>query len=283
MLLNLGVRGHDFGKLPLPDLASRIASAGLRCVQLAPPKAVAGLETDVGTLSPGFAVMCREALAREGVAIAVLGCYINLSEPEASRREPQLERFKTYLRLARDFGCSIVGTESGSLASDFSWHPDNHGEHAYRGVLESVAELVAEAESFGVCVGIEGVAHFTIHSPQRLRRLLDDIGSSHLQIILDPVNLLGATIHRDQERIVKEAFDLLGDRIAVAHLKDFVMEEGRFRSVAAGTPGGMLDTELFLRLLAERKPGVQIVLEDTHPDTIASSVETVRTLAATLG
>ena len=272
--MNLGVRAHDFGKLPVEELAARIATHGLTCVQLAVAKAVAGIETDAGRLTPGLAGHVRAAFARHGIQIAVLGCYVNLADPDAGTLRAQLGRFKDHLRLARDFGCSVVGTETGSLNADFSWHPDNHGEAAFNAVLANVRELVGEAEKFGVCVGVEGVERYVIDSPRRLRRLVDEVGSPNLQLILDPVNLLNVRNHGDQEAIIEEAFALLGERIAILHVKDFVVEDGRFRSVPAGQ--GQLNHGLFLRRAKERKPWIHTLLEDTAPATIGESVRFVR-------
>jgi len=272
--MQLGVRAHDFGKLPVEELAHRIAAHGLTCVQLAVVKALAGIDTDAGRLSPGLACHVREAFAHHGIQIAVLGCYVNLADPDAATLRVQLGRFKEHLRLARDFGCSVVGTETGSLNSDFSWHPDNHGEAAFTTVLANVRELVREAEKFGVCVGVEGVERYVIDSPRRLRRLVDEVGSPNLQLILDPVNLLNARNHLDQAAILEEAFALLGERIAILHAKDFVVEAGQFRPVPAGQ--GQLNYGLFLRRAKEHKPWISTLLEDTNPATIGESVRFMR-------
>ena len=130
--MRLGVRAHDFGKLPVEELAGRIASKGFSCVQLAPPKAIAGFDTDLGRLSPGFACHVKEAFQRQHLQIAVLGCYINLADPDAGQRQRQLARFKEYLRHARDFGCSVVGTETGSVNPDFSRNNFSKNEINYQ-------------------------------------------------------------------------------------------------------------------------------------------------------
>lgn len=268
--MKLGVRAHDFGKLPVEELAARVAGQGLTCVQLAPTKGIAGFDSDAGRLSPGFAWHVREAFRARGVQIAVLGCYINLADPDESARRFQLGRFKEYLRHAREFGCSVVGTETGSLNSDFSWHAENHGEAAFQTVLASVRDLVREAEKFGVFVGIEGVERYTIHDPKRLKRLLDEVDSPNLQIIWDPVNLLNAKNCHDQRAIVDESWALLGDRIAIVHAKDFVFEGGQFRAVPAGQ--GQLDYALVLKHVKARKPWCNVLLEDTQPLTVHRSV-----------
>lgn len=272
--MRLGVRAHDFGKRPLDELAGQIAAHGFCGVQFAPTKAIAGYDDDVGRLSPGLAGFARETFQRHGIHIAVLGCYINLGDPEEGRKRPQMERFKDYLRHARDFGCSVVGTETGSVNADYSFHPDNHGEKAFQTVLVSMRELVREAEKFGVCVGLEGVERYVIESPRRLKRIVDEVDSGNLQIILDPVNLLNIGNHHDQRAIMEESFALLAPRIGIMHVKDFVVADGQFRSVPAGQ--GQLDLALLCRLIKQHKPWIDILLEDTQPATVAQSVAHVK-------
>jgi len=274
MTIHVGVRAHDFGKPPLEQLAAEVAAHGLCCVQFAPPKSIPGLDDDAGRLSPGLALHARDTLAARGVHIAVLGCYINLADPDEASRRHHLARFKAYLRLARDFGCSLVGTETGSLHSDFSFHPENHDEAAFQRVLAGVRELVQEAERFGSTVAIEAVVRHVVHEPKRLRRLLDEIGSPNLQVILDPVNLLDAgNVHR-QDEIIEEAFALLADRIAVLHAKDCVLGDSVLTSVPAGQ--GQLNTPLLFRLAKRHKPGIDVLLEDTQPATLQQTVDFVR-------
>ena len=273
MTIHAGVRAHDFGKLPLAALAAEVAARGLCCVQFAAPKSIPGFDDDAGRLSPGLAIHVREILAARGIHIAVLGCYINLADPDDAARRRHLARFKDYLRLARDFGCSLVGTETGSLNADFSFHPENHGEAAFQRVLASARELVREAERFGTTVAIEAVERYVIHTPARLRRLVDELDSPNVQVILDPVNLLNADNFHDRDAILEEAFALLGDRIAVLHAKDAVMDGGVFKSVPAGQ--GQLTYPLFFRLAKKHKPGIDVLLEDTQPATLQQTVDFV--------
>lgn len=275
--MRLGVRAHDFGKMQLEELARQIASHGLCAAQFAAPKSIPGFDSDAGRVSPGLATYAREALRAEGVSIAVLGCYINLGTPDEADARFQMGRFKEYLRHARDFGCGMVGTETGSVRTDFAFHPDNRGEAAFQRVLVRVRELVREAERFGVFVAVEGVSSFVINSPKRLKRLIDEVGSNNLQIIFDPVNLVNADNWREQDAIIGESFELFGDRIAAFHAKDFVITtEGAYKQVAAGTAGGLLNYPLFFKLAKQHKPYAYVLLEDTKPDTLAQTVAFAR-------
>lgn len=260
--MNIGIRAHDFGKMPAEDLAAKVAAHGFTSIQLALAKALEGINTETGCQSPGLAYFLRDTFRKKGIRIAVLGCYINPIHPDREERKRQLVRFKEHIRFARDFGCSIVATETGSCNADFSFHPDNHSDAAFKLLQESVEEMVAEAEKFGVLVGIEPVTSHTVFSSRRMRELLDAIPSNHLQAVFDPVNLITFENHREQENIIKEAFELFGDRMVAVHAKDFGIEGGKKQWARAGT--GLLNYPLLLELLKARKPYVDILLEDTR-------------------
>lgn len=66
-----------------------------------------------------------------------------------------------------------------------------------------------EAEKFGVIVGIEGGINHPIHTPQRMKRLLDDISSTNLQVIYDPANFMSLENYKEQEQVIEEAVTLL--------------------------------------------------------------------------
>ncbi|MDF9826071.1 L-ribulose-5-phosphate 3-epimerase [Ereboglobus sp. PH5-10] len=263
--------------MQLDELARRIAAHGLCAAQFAAVKSIPDFDPDAGRVSPGLATHAREAFRAEGVSIAVLGCYINLGTPDEADARFQMGRFKEYLRHARDFGCGMVGTETGSVRADFVFHPDNHGEAAFQRVLSRVRELVREAEKFGVFVAVEGVTSYVVNSPRRIKRLIDEVGSNNLQIIFDPVNLVNADNHKNQDAIIEESFALFGERIAAFHAKDFVITpEGEYKQVAAGTAGGLLNYPLFFKLAKQHKPWAYVLLEDTNPETLARTVAFAR-------
>ena len=93
--------------------------------------------------------------------------------------------------------------------------------------------------------------------------MLDAIASPNLQIIFDPVNLLDISNYQDRENIIREALTILGDDIAVVHIKDFVVEDGKLVSVAAGT--GEMDYGDIIRFVKREKPYIHVTLENTNP------------------
>jgi L-ribulose-5-phosphate 3-epimerase len=275
--LHAGVRAHDFGKLPIEELGRRVREKGFTAIQLALAKSLPGIGTAPGFLSPGFANHVRDALARHGVTIAVLGCYINPIHPDPEIRRRELARFTEHLRFARDFGCSVVATETGSRAPDCSYHPETETEEALEEFIGVIRGLVSTAERFGVTVGIEGVAgQHTISTQERMVRVLEAIDSPNLGVVYDPVNFLPVerTVEL-QEDSIEGAFERFGDRIVTVHAKDFTVVDGRKKGdLPAGT--GLLNWNLLFRLLKKRKPMMHVLLENTTPETMDRTLRFVR-------
>jgi sugar phosphate isomerase/epimerase len=272
--IRLGIRAHDLGRFSADDLARRVAAEGLDCVQLALGKAIEGVDLRHGVINAGLASGIGDAFGRHKVRIEVLGCYINPIHPDPETRISLIGLFKEHLRHAREFGCDIVALESGSLNGDYSPHPGNTSEAAFQNLLVSMREMVLEAEDCGVMVGIEAVTSHVISTPEKMRRLLDEIPSPHLQVVFDPVNLLSLANCLSQREIMRRSFDLFGDRIAVVHAKDFRVGDGCLAVCPAGV--GMLDYELLLSWLARHKTGIAILLEEAGPDHVASCVRFIR-------
>jgi L-ribulose-5-phosphate 3-epimerase len=272
--MNIGIRAHDFEIRPLEDLVKEIAGKGFTSVQLALSKSFAEINTEKGSLSPGLAHHIGRAFSRKDIQIAVLGCYFNMIHPDPVERRYGIERFKEHIRFARDFGCSIVATETGNVHPEISYTEENFKEEPFLEVVESVRELVKEAEKFGVIVGIEAGVNHPVYSPKVMKRLLDTIDSHNLQVILDPVNLLTVDTYKNQEEIFQEAMELFGDRVVVLHAKDFIIENNQLLPTAVGK--GLLNYEFILNTIKKKKPFINILLEETKEPFIDDSMAFIK-------
>lgn len=274
-MLSIGLRAHDFGKGTVEQIAEKVSGKDAVCIQLALGKAIEGFSFNPGCLTPGLGNHIRKALGEKGVHVAVFGCYFNVADPDVNERRKAIERFKEHIRMARSMGCSLVGTETGSLNRDMSYHPDNHGEEALNTVVEVMKELTEEASRFGVFVGMEGVSKFTINSVERIKEVLDRVDSTNLQIIFDPVNLVNVDNYQNHvEEIIERGFELFGDRIAVIHAKDFVIEGGEVKTTVPGR--GLLNYPVLLKKIKETKPHIEVMVEDMKPEHMEEAIRYIR-------
>ena len=268
-MLNLGVRAHDFGQRPARELAAVVRAAGFSCVQLALPKALPGFSPEPGQVTRAVARQIRDAFLEEGIEIAVLGCYINPVHPDPAVREFSLVRFEELLRYARDFDCSVVATETGSLSPDGSFHPGTSDERVFDQLVGAFRRLAVTAEAAGVRIGIEGVfrAH-TVSTHDRMERLINAVGSPALGVVYDPANFLPASEVGLWEASVADALDRFGSRLVAVHAKDCRMDGGnKTGDLVAGT--GAVPYPYFLGRLQREHPGIPILVEDVNPDTFA--------------
>ena len=267
-MINIGIRAHDLGKMDIQTLAEKVSRYGFSSIQLALKKSIPGMDEDRGRLSPGFGNHIRDALSIRGINIAVLGCYINPVHPEPAARQNAIERFTEHLRYARDFGCSVVGTETGSTLPDSGFTGDIYKEETFQEFIKTLKVLVSAAEKTGAIVGIEGVADKnTIFSHERMTRTLEMIPSPNLGVIYDPVNFLPNDRISESNAIMEEAFQKFAPRMVAVHAKDYTVKDGKkVGTLPAGT--GMLDYELLFDLIRHYKPWIHVLLENNSPKTI---------------
>lgn len=262
--MQLGIRLHDTKKLPIEERIADVHQLGFACGHLALGKVITEFPTTDEALTPGLAMYLKNLFARNQVDIAVLGCYLNLANPNKEQLAKTVHRYMAHIRFASWLGCGVVGTETGAPNETYTHVPECHGEEALQTFITNLRPVVEYAENMGVVVAIEPVWKHIVCNPVRARRVLDEINSPNLQIILDPVNLLDISNYQDQVAIVEEAIDLLGPDVAMVHLKDYVVENGALKSVGCGF--GQMDYTAVMKFMKERKPYIHATLEDTTPE-----------------
>lgn len=225
----IGARTHDFGnqeELSFGEKLALIKRCGYETIQLAPAKALPEIK-DIHSVSPRHIEAIRADLEKAALPVSVLGCYI---EPSLSNRQARLrnvETFCQYLRYAKALGTQIVGTETTHFPM-----PDNQQrEAAYRNLKDSVKRMAEVAEKEDVYIGLEPVAEHTMNDPEITRRLLDEVQSQKVRVILDPANLILAEQVDRQEEIIQQAQAFLGEQVVALHVKNFVVKDGEKQMV----------------------------------------------------
>lgn len=273
-MLTFGVRAHDMDKVPFEELIGDIHDRGIECIQLALKKSITEFNVSNEALTPGLGAYMKDILNTNRVDIAVLGCYLNLATPDAAELYKNMETYKANIRFAKYLGAFMVGTETGAVNTKYEYSPENHSDKALKIFTDNLRPLVAYGEKLGVIIGIEPVATHIVSNVTRAKKVLDAIESPNLQIILDPVNLILADNYMDQREIMEEAFTLIGEKISVIHLKDFVIEGNEKKKAPIGQ--GQLDISALLSLLKKHKPYIQILMEDIRPSYINEAREYIR-------
>ena len=181
--------------------------------------------------------------------VALSGTY-NMIDPDIQKREAGLRKLRYVAAQCKLLGTSVITLCTGSRDSHSMWraHPDNNSASAWKDLVESMNLALEVAAEFNVSLAFEPEVSNVIDSAQKARRLLDEMKSPYLKVVMDGANIF----HKDElpkmREILDEAFALLGNDIALAHAKD-LDRDGHAGNLAAGT--GLLDYDQYIGLLNE--------------------------------
>ena len=266
-IMKRGIRGHDIRAEGLENICVSAKEHGIGYIQLVLERSIDGFKT--GDFTEEYARRIKSGLGEAKVAI--LGSYINPSNPDDDGLRSDIEKFKEKIRYASILNPIAVGTETGIYKEGLT-----DSEEAYKRVLATLKEIVAEAEKYGVNVGIEGVHCFVINTPQKMKRLVDDLDSDNVKVIFDPVNYLNIDNYMKQDKMIENMFSLFADKICVLHAKDFVIENGEFKAVKPTE--GMLNYKLIFEKMKEHNLDLPIICEEINEYEASIALDKLETL-----
>ena len=184
-----------------------------------------------------------EASRAAGVSLAGVSATYNMIHPDEAQRRDGMRRLGVMIAAARSMGTRFVTLCTGSRDPQDQWrfHPDNQSSDAWRDLLVEMESAVGMAEAHSIDLGIEPELANIVNSADAAQRLINDLASQRLRIVLDPANLFEVAGDTQQRDIIARSVDLLGDRIAMAHAKD---RDAKGGFVAAGS--GVIDFRHFI-------------------------------------
>lgn len=277
MKFNIGIRGHDFDKVEdVKVLARKIKLKGINSIQFAPAISFPNIPFEEENMNPGMGKYYRKNFEQEGIDIAILSCYINMIHPDLTTRQANINKFKKYLSVARSFGADMVATETGCVDAEIHYTENNFSDEAFEMVVKSVKELVDHAEKVGMIVAIEGGKNHPIHTPERMKELIDRVNSKNMQVVLDVTNYLMPNTYQNQRDIIDSSFALFGSELVAIHLKDFIVKNGIIEPVAIGT--GEMDFEYLLEKVNKEKPFLNLIMEETKEKDVSKSIKYLNSL-----
>lgn len=264
-MMQIGVRLHDIPGNTFEERVRNAAGEHFDCVHLALSKAAKEYPYGKETLTPGYASYIRKTFEKAGMDISIFGCYQNLANPNPEKLKSIQEMYVQSLMFSKWLGATVVGTETGSVTEDYKPGPYDLTDEALDRFIDGLRPVVEAAEKVGGIIAIEPVCYHIVSSPKRARRVLDEIHSPNLKIIYDQVNMVDAENYTRIDSLIDEYLELLGDEIACVHIKDYVIENGKRRSVSTGR--GIMPEASYkkiVRWLAEHKPYAYVSFEDSN-------------------
>jgi sugar phosphate isomerase/epimerase len=215
------------------------------------------------------------AMAARGIRFASIAGTYNMIDPDLGQRRRGLERLAKLAKASRRLGNRVITLCSGTRDPENMWrrHPDNDGPEAWRDMVEAMSQAAAIAEANDVIMAIEPEVSNVVDSAAKARRVLDDVGSPHLKVVMDAANVFHRGELPRMAEILDEAFQLIGTDVVLAHAKD-LDHDGDAGHLAAGH--GVLDYDRYVRLLKQVGYSGALVLHGLTEDQIDGCVAFLR-------
>jgi sugar phosphate isomerase/epimerase len=252
---------------------------GLTCVQMS--MVCAGLPEMPDQIPAELPDRMRREASARGIAIGSVTGTFNMTHPDAEHRRTGLRRLRIIAEACPRIGTSFIHVCTGTRDPNSMWrpHPDNGSPEAWRDMAACVREATDIARQANVVLAFEPEMSNLVDSARKARRLLDEVGSPHLKVTMDPANLFHAgELHRMKE-ILDEAFALLGKDIVLCHAKD-LDHDGEAGHKPAGH--GVLDYDRYVSLLRQYKFKGPILLHGLTVEQVPGCLAFLRAKLATV-
>ena len=269
--MQLGIFAKTFVRPTLEQTLEAVLAHKLDCIQF--NFSCAGLESMPQQIDPVLAKRIGAAARERRIRMAAVSGTFNIIHPDAKQRADGFHRLEIIAANCHTIGTNLITLCTGTRDPDDMWraHPNNDSADAWRDLISGVNKTVEIAEKYDLFLGIEPELANVINSASKARRLLDEMKSPRLKIIMDGANLLHADELPRARTIWQEAFDLLGRDIAIAHAKDLAAD-GSF--AAAGR--GALDYGLYVRLLRSVNFAGPLILHGLSEAEVDASARLLR-------
>jgi len=230
----------------LEDRLDAAKAHGMACVQLS--MACAGLPEMPDSIPAGLPEKFGRETSARGMALACLTGTFNMCHPDPEHRRTGLRRLRLLADACAPMGTRMIHICTGTRNTQSMWrrHPENNSPEAWREMAACIREATGIARQSNLVLAFEPEVNNIVDSALKARSLMDEIGSPHLKVTMDPANIFHSGQLPRMKEILDEAFELLGKDIVMAHAKD-LDRDGDAGHLAAGH--GLLDYPRYLSLL----------------------------------
>lgn len=256
--MKIGVRAHDYGKRKIEEMAALLRDEGYGAAQLVLPKAFMEISRYEDVKS-GVVEKVRRAFEKNDVEIPVLGCYMDLGNPDAQVRKLAVRTLEQCLVWGKELGAGVVGTETAypRLTEEQKrvWKPF---------MLDSIKRVMETACRVDMRLALEPVYWHPLTDLETTLEVIRMVGDEkHLRLIFDASNLLEFPEDTDQDRLWTRWLERIGRYVDVMHIKDFSLDRrGKYQPEPLGK--GVMRYGAVSRWLEGQKREISLIREEMN-------------------
>jgi sugar phosphate isomerase/epimerase len=203
--------------------------------------------------------------AAQDVALAEVGAWVNLLDPDPEKRRKNLDYVEQRLALAEEVGALCCVDIAGSYDPKiwYAPNPKNFSKEFIDATVENCRRLIDAVKPTRTKFSIEMMPYSFPSGPDEYLKLLKAVDRKAFAVHLDVCNVINSPQRMyNNGAVIRECFQKLGPWIASCHGKDLAWEDSYqvvFREVIPGR--GVIDYKSYLSALADVPTGAPLMLE----------------------
>ena len=271
--MQIGIAAGTIERASLSETLDAVAGYDISCMQF--DLSSIGLSTLPDNIDSELCNNIREEFGAHGILMSAVSGTFNMAHPDEKHRADGLRRLRVLASACEKLGTSVIALCTGTRNASDMWqnHPDNSSLEAWKDMVTTMRQAVHIAEDAQVTLAFEPEVSNVVDSAQKARRLLDEVDSTRLKVVIDGANLFHRGELPRMREILDEAFVLLSKDIVIAHGKD-LDRDGEAGHLAAGK--GLLDYGHYVSLLSNLGFDTPIILHGLTEIEVPESVALIR-------
>jgi len=225
------------------------------------------------------AARIRKAFAGNGIAIAAVSGTFNMIDPDPARLAANIAAYPLLLDWCQALGCNVVTACTGTRNPRSMWrhHPDNALPAAWADLRRALDQLLPAAEARNVTIAFEPEVVNVIDTAPKAQRLIEEVQSANLRIVMDPANYFQPDMLADMDAVLDDVFQHVGAYIVFAHAKDVrAPDPGGTECVRPAAGTGVLNYPRYIQLLRQSGYDGALVMHSLEEAEVPASAAYVR-------
>jgi sugar phosphate isomerase/epimerase len=206
----------------------------------------------------------REFTAQD-VAIAEVGAWVNMLDPDTEKRRKNLAYVEQRLALAEDVGARCCVDIAGSYDPKiwYAANPKNFSQDFIDATVENCRQLIDAVKPTRTRFSIEMMPYSFPSGPDEYLKLLNAVDRKAFAVHLDVCNVMNSPQRMyNNGAVIRECFRKLGPWIVSCHAKDLTWEDYYQVSLREVIPGrGHIDYRAYLSELSQLSVDAPLMLE----------------------
>jgi sugar phosphate isomerase/epimerase len=229
----------------------------------------------------------REFAARD-VVISEVGAWVNMMDPDPTKRRSNTAYVQERLALAEELGALCCVDIAGSYDPKvwFGPNPRNMSEEFIEATVENCRLLIDAVKPTRTKFTIEMMPFNFPSGPDDYLSLIRAVDRTAFAVHLDVCNVMNSPSRMyDNGAMIRECFDKLGRWIVSCHAKDLKWEEYVQVCLREVIPGrGSIDYRTYLTCLSELPQSAPLMLEHLKTaEEYAEGRQYIQSVAQSLG